>query len=339
MLRIFTLVLIWSFVFMPKSEAQELADQVRESFQGVESIHVKGAFCKVDIQPATGRTVELDGELRSVRRVDGLKIHYALKNGLLDVWIEQPARITGQLKGYLSFEVPPGISIKVENVSGEVKVLGVGGENTILETVSGGIVAENIPANLQAKSVSGSIKTNTVSGTLHARSVSGALNLVSVGGIADVSSVSGSIVVKSVMGDIKSGNTSGSTNISEVMGIADIKSVSGSVSVTGVKGDVAASTASGSIEVREIVGSLNLTSTSGGIKGSAVILTGNSNFKSSSGSVDISFGNDLSGMTFDLRASSGSVSVGDTRGANQLNVGNGPIVVRGTTTSGSQRYR
>ena len=85
-------------------------------------------------------------------------------------------------------------------------------------------------------------------------------------------------------------------------------------------------------------GKLDVETTSGSIRGESVSLDGDSFFESSSGSINIELDNDISSMSFDLKASSGGLRVGSNRSDDRLIIKRGGIQITGRSSSGSQSY-
>ncbi len=321
------------------ANSQDLADQVQESFTDINTVIVKGVFCDVEVSPGSNSTVTLDGEIRATRQYEDLRIKYTKTGNTLDVWIEKPRNIIGQVKGFINLTVPVATLLRVENVSGSVKVEGVGRDELILDAVSGSISVINIPCKASLKSVSGSIMASVVDGDLDVKTVSGSVNVSEIKGSAELNSVSGSVNARSIMKGVDASSVSGSVKIAEVYSDVIGKTVSGGISISDIKGALSANSTSGGITLTAVVGAVNASSTSGGIRGSSVMLTGSSSFKNTSGSVDITLENDPGTLSFDLRSGSGSLEAAGVRSSKRLVVGSGPVKVTGVTASGSQKYR
>lgn len=319
-------------------QSQDLIDQVHESFTGIESVTVKGIFCNVEVAPGSNGTVSLEGEIRATRRYEDLRIKYTQNGSLLEVWVEQPRNIVGQVKGYLNLTVPVSTLLKVQNVSGSVQVQGVGRELLNLESVSGSIAAADIPCGANLKTVSGSIKATVVDGDLIAKTVSGSLNVNDVKGSAELSSVSGGVTGRGILKSVNASSVSGSVNLSEVFSDVKGKSVSGGIFLTDIKGNISVNSTSGSVSLTNVVGELHATSISGAIRGSGIMLTGACSFKNTSGSINLDLDNDVETLSFDLSTGSGSLEAAGSRGTKHLVVGSGPVKVNGNTASGSQKY-
>jgi hypothetical protein len=68
------------------------------------------------------------------------------------------------------------------------------------------------------------------------------------------------------------------------------------------------------------------------------MLTDNSRFKASSGSVIIGLLNEENDLSFDLDAGSGGLYALGSNADDRLILKKGPILITGVTTSGNQRY-
>jgi len=383
-------IILWIFPSILKS--QYLFDAVNETFTEVNSIEVKGVFCKVEFIENQGSSVLLEGEILGSKRYEVPCIKYEQIGNLLKVWVEIPGNITGNLKGFLNFSIPKNVLIKVDNSSGNISVNGVGRETLMLNTASGSITISSIPCNANLRTASGSIIANLVSGDLDAKSASGSLKIVDIkgdtkvssasgsiscifiGGNLDASSASGSVKVENVKGSAKLSSSSGSINANLIFGDLNAKTTSGNLKVNDIKGlvkassssgtlkiqtvykDVTVNSTSGTIELKDIngvikadntsggiklenvFGDINASSVSGSIKGTAVMITGNSVFKTSSGGISVELLNAPNSLSFDLNSTSGNFEAGGTKGSKRLIITEGKIKITGTTTSGNQKY-
>ena len=90
-------------------------------------------------------------------------------------------------------------------------------------------------------------------------------------------------------------------------------------------------------------GALGIGTSFGNIVGKDITLVNNSEFKTSSGSINMEFKNEMKDLRFDLAASSGRMLVEKDNIKNisdhTLMVGNGKILVKGVTSFGNQNYR
>ena len=138
------------------------------------------------------------------------------------------------------------------------------------------------------------------------------------------------------------------------MKVVKVNNSSGSVSVTGLTckelnlevssgslqvKDVTAESSFGNIKITNSEGALDLAASSGSLRGTAVSITGDSSFQTSSGAIDFDFTNTISDFTFNLESSSGLITAGQTRAKGRVTTGSGTINIRGKSSSGSQSYR
>jgi DUF4097 and DUF4098 domain-containing protein YvlB len=337
-IKILCVGILMIFSFSPLL-AQELQDRVQEHFSGVETISVRGAFCKTEIVSGTIDEVLLEGEIRSVRRYQDLRIRYQQNGSLLDVWIEQPNNTSGQIKGLLVLSVPAQTKVQVSNLSGSIRVDGVGRGSTSLETISGDVVVNNHPDSLVVNTSSGNIQGDWISGGVLAQSVSGHITIRNVKGGCHLTSTSGQIRVLSAYNAVHLNGTSGKLSVEDVIGDVKANSVSGQVLVSGLKGSLMATSSSGSITVNRSVGMLDLTTISGSINGKELMITDHSMFKNASGHIEVMLNNDPESLRFDLSTLSGRLEVYGEQSEKQMQWGKGSVLVTGTSTSGNQRYQ
>jgi hypothetical protein len=134
-------------------------------------------------------------------------------------------------------------------------------------------------------------------------------------------------------------SSSGAMAIDRFDGTMSAKTSSGGIELREARGSFLLGTSSGSIRLEEISGMLGATTKAGSIKGSAIVLTANSSFETSSGSISLGLAMPPSSLSFDLSSISGSLKAADSRSRKSLVAGSGPILIRGKTSSGSQDYR
>lgn len=331
-------LLILAFSFAPLL-SQELSDRVVEIFNGVETVSVKGSFCKTEIVIGSDAEVILEGEIRSVRRYQDLRIRYAQTGSQLDIWIEHPRNTTGQIRGLLRLTVPAQTRVEVANLSGSISADGLGNNSTTLETLSGNVDVKNIMGPLKIKTTSGNINGALLGGNVSAQTVSGNISINDVQGQCALTSISGNVRATYVLNGAGLNTTSGNITLSDVVGDTEIRTVSGEIGVSRLKGNAVVTSSSGGIRVEEVVGLLDLTTISGAIKGQQVMLTGPSTFRNGAGNIDIMFANDAEALSFNLKTVSGHISVYGLMAEKQLIKGEGPFRITGATTSGNQNYR
>lgn len=319
-------------------KSQDLIDSINETFAGVNSICVKGVFCKVEFEDGGSATVHVEGEIRSTNRNKDSRIGYKQTGEHLDVWIDHPINLRGRTNGFLHFVAPKNVKIMVENVSGSVSVVGIGRETLSVDNVSGSINVKDIPCKAELKSVSGSIKANFIDGDLLAKTISGSINVVDVKGAAELKSVSGTASAQAVVDKLNISTISGSLNIGEVYSDIAAKSTSGRIELKDVKGNITVSAVSGSIKLTSTIGSIKASSGSGSINGSEVMVTDNSNFKTTSGSIDIALLNTPKSLSYELSSVSGRLEANGINGKGELDITEGSVKITGNSVSGSMKF-
>lgn len=316
-----------------------VVDQVEKSFSSITSLEVEGSFCSVVITPQDGHNINFKGEIKTTKQRDDLKIKYSVTNNILKVWIERPNSLMGSFNGLLEFKVPSTTNIHVDNSSGSVKVSGIGNAKVDLKASSGSVSATAIGSDLTCQTSSGSLTITDITGNLKSASSSGSQQIKNIGGNLETLASSGSIRIDGVGGTTKAESSSGSISVTNAKAGVKVAATSGGLKITGVNGDVKANTSSGSISLSQIKGALSLQTTSGSQSGSGIMLTGNSAFSSSSGSISMELLNDAASLSFNLEAGSGGLNAKGVKGSKNLVVEKGAIKITGQSSSGSQSYK
>lgn len=154
-----------------------------------------------------------------------------------------------------------------------------------------------------------------------------------------ISTTSGGAEISGCEGKLEVSATSGSVSIRRHDGSFELASTSGHIGLDSVKGSGVVKTTSGGATLDRVEGRLACQATSGSIDGRELELTGDSSFSTTSGSIDLGLQNTAKDLRFELSATSGALLAGDWRGSRLLGAGSGPILVAGSSTSGSQTYR
>jgi DUF4097 and DUF4098 domain-containing protein YvlB len=288
--------------------SQNIIDEKELTENGIQNLEVQGSFCQVNIQASNSNTLKFKGKITGNLSSGAYTIITSRVGNTLRVSIENNKTLkrvwNNELNGDLTFTVPANINCNVDNSSGSVWATGLNGGELEFSASSGSIKVESV----QSPNI---IKFNTSSGSQKIRGISG---------------------------NIVTNSSSGSQNISEIKGSVSAEASSGSIKLANINGDITASTSSGAIQIEGMNGKLNLSATSGSIVGNNVKLMQNANFNTSSGSISMRFLNSLDELGFDLSASSGGLSVGDSYGNKRLVLGRGQIKIIGRSSSGSQKY-
>ena len=121
----------------------------------------------------------------------------------------QGESFTVSANGDSNIHCPPGTSVTIKQVSGDLSVLGLGGPLAI-ESASGVVTLRDIGptilrqarGDLKVRGVTGDLKVESVSGDAQVRQVSGAVELKSVRGDLAARDLDGGAVVEHVSGDV-----------------------------------------------------------------------------------------------------------------------------------------
>lgn len=283
-------------------------DMVEESFSfsGIDKLTVEGSFFEVDITGSSTATIEAEFVVPARLRARGVNVLHETRGSELRVWVERKViSITVPPRGgpRMRFTVPVDTLVDVKNSSGSVAVEGIEADELNLEVSSGSLQIDNCRSNLSATSSSGKIRVEACTGD------------------KKLTASSGSITVLDSNGDIEADTSSGKHRYERI------------------EGSIAAHSSSGGIAIRDSEGKLDVKSNSGRLSGTGVAITGDSSFETSSGSIDFDFTNSGSDFTFELRSSSGTISAGGSRAKGTVITGNGKILIKGKSSSGSQSYK
>jgi len=334
----FYILLLSFFVNYQTAVSQDIQNSVNKTFKNITSLDVEGSFCEVKIKGENRDDVAFNGEIISSKNYD-IQIKYEVNGSTLKVWLKRPRSIRGKIKGKLYFKVPSNTNINVVNSSGGIDVENIGQSKVELIASSGSIHVRNIDTDISITSSSGSLYVKDVSGDVRLTSASGSINVSGINGDLYSVSSSGSQKIEGIKGNLKVTASSGSIILNMINGNINARTASGSILIDQANGNLTALSSSGGIKLDNISGALNLTSTSGSQRGSGIKITGDSSFKSSSGSVIMELLNDASELSFELYSSSGSLSAKGSRASHKLITGNGPIKIYGKTSSGSQNFK
>ncbi len=284
------------------SRSQNVLAQENFELDGIKEVRVNGSFCDVTIDGYNGQSLTFDGVITG-RSGKSYSIEYDRSGSYLKIWIETPISSWGSVNCDLKLKVPKDIDVTVDNSSGDVFISNLSGRSLEFEVSSGDLEVEDVNSDLSLRSSSGDID------------------------------------LRGLIGDLEIRSSSGSIRADRVEGNIEGRSSSGRINLNDIEGDIVAETTSGGISLDGVKGGLELESTSGSLEGEEIEITANSYFESSSGSIDMELTNDLETLSFDLKASSGSLRVGSKRAEDRyIDKRSGGLLIRGVSSSGSQRY-
>ncbi len=269
--------------------------------QDVSSVFIEGRFCNVNIK--YGTMVVFKGRIEGNGNPEDYDITSELRGS--DLYIEARKRTRGWDRisdAYMELTVPNEVTVFIETTSGDIRAIDLKGESFDFEATSGNIELYGIGGRIDAKSTSGNLEMRNINGQVYGKS------------------------------------TSGNHDYENIEGNLEAISSSGDIELSQYSGEIRAESTSGGIELERGTGALYLKSTSGDIEGYQLQVSGDSQFRASSGDIDIEMNNNLEEFSFDLQTSSGSLRVGSRTAEKNLYLRQGGFWIRGVTSSGDIRF-
>lgn len=303
MKRIFALIVL--SVACHSSFTQKILAEHHFEASDISEVSVEGAFCDVMVSRGTG--LVFDGVIKGSGN-PGDYLIASIRNGNTVLFkVERKEEVSWGWpdidEALITLTVPENVALKITNSSGDVKVTDLKGGSLVVSATSGDLLIRETEADCRLRTTSGDL------------------------------------IARSITGGIAAKSTSGDQEYFEINGDLQTESTSGNIEVSGMKGELRAYATSGDIGLAGIRGSLEVGTTSGDIECTDVRLTGSSRFKSTSGDIYCTLENELESISFDLRATSGSLRVGGSRAEDRLFTDGGDILVRGESSSGDQVFR
>lgn len=317
----YLLVLVGIFIMPFYSTAQTVYAEADTQFDGVKRIEIEGRFVDVNIIGTDEDEVDLKGIIRGkLRGGKDFEFKHKQNGSLLKIWIEAPRSIMGRFEANLTLKVPYSMDIDIRNSSGDVYIEEIAADKMKLVTTSGDIELKNIETQLTISATSGDLEIDYLKGAILSASTSGDQSLNHIRASISTRATSGDLIFSNVIGDLSTKTTSGDLKFENIDGRISNVSTSGDLTINKAKTV------------------LDLTVTSGDINGDGIELIGDSRFKSTSGDVSMDF-NNISTMSFDLKASSGDLRAGSRSADRKLYMKNGDVWIYGVSSSGNQNYR
>lgn len=266
---------------------------------GATALEIEAETFAVEIRATRGRHVEMEVE----NAPGSYTVYHSTDDGAVRVWVERTFSLFSRPhRGRLVFLVPADIDLSVDTSTGEVYATGLVGDAISVETSTGSILLEEFTAGATVRSTTGSIDIRRCAGTYSVRSTTG------------------SIAITSVEGDLQVSSSTGSQRYEEIVGDIDARSTTGR------------------IELSDTEGRLRLRTSTGRQVGTEVLLTGDSSFDSTTGSIEFDLVNDVDKLEFDLSSTTGSLRVGGDRSQRELFLSGTGFTVTGSTSTGSQHF-
>jgi hypothetical protein len=273
---------------------------VTKSFSGISKIEVSGGQLEVEYIGGSNSDVSVNAFLESTNADQDI-VFVTLGDVLkISHKVNGNNNWNNKTKGHIKIKGPVGMSLDMKGGSGSVYVENVSSEATNISIGSGNVSAKDIQGDVLANAGSGSIKMYGIQGNVRGNVGSGSANMEDIKGNINYSSGSGGISVEGVEGIVNVSLTSGNAKLENISQLGDLKVTSG-----------------------------NVTATNAGL-GAETRLSG------TSGNFKIQTSSNLKDFNYNLNASSGNVTVGNSRGGRNLNIDNGAVTeIRGSITSGN----
>jgi hypothetical protein len=306
-------------------------------FKNISLVKVKGYYAKVAIKQSSDEDVYLNGILKS-DKAEGYSISTKITNTALEVWVTYPQSGWSSHTGELQFSVPETVKIQVENTSGYCTASELNLQELKFATKSGKITAKQITGLLDLQSASANIHVDQVKGNVHLKTKSGQTYINEVQGEVAVYSTSGLININKIKGSIKTESTSGKQEMEDCDGDILVKSNSGAIKISMAKGTIQVMGSSGDVQLFQTTGILQINTSKGNQTGSRIVLSGNSSFTSTEGKIKMRFDMPKEALSYQLVSENNFLFALGKSKKKKLNIGNGSIVVTGSSTTGSQSY-
>ena len=260
--------------------------------------------------------ISLDGNKLAIKKTDNIASIFNFGSGFRTSYIEIYVPASFYENGDKNFDIST-ISGGISFQNGII----LNADELKLETTSGDIELSNLTSDsLNASSISGSISAASItSDRTHAQTASGDIHLQDIKGKIEASTISGSMDIIGGNDKINLGTTSGYINLTKADGIVTANSISGEVQITDSKGGA------------------NIVSVSGSVYYFCDALTEDSDFSTTSGSLNISIPEN-SDVDFDATTVSGYISTFfDDGDGDKLKkkIGDGSVKLKAETVSGS----
>jgi len=280
--------------------AQDVLVDVTKNYSNISRIEVEGGWLDVNYEGGSSSDVEVEAFLKSSD--DDQDIIFVTVGDVLKIQYKRERNSyswNNKNEGYINISGPDEIEIDVKNSSGTIAVSKVSSDHTKLSVSSGKVTAMDIGGDLTIKATSGNLKVSGVSG------------------------------------DVIAGVTSGNADIEDVGGSVDYKATSGSLAAKNVDGKLSVQLTSGNAKLENIGELGKLKFTSGNIRAENAGLGPDTSFSGTSGGFRVTTPTNLQDFNYNLRASSGRVSVGGTSTSKTLKIDNGASsTIEGNISSG-----
>jgi len=295
------LILLVASASQSFAQMRTLVD-VNRTFSGINKIEVSGGSLDIEYLGNSGNEVSVDAFLESTNHDQDI-VFVTMGNVLkISHKVNNTKSNWGNVrtKGYIKVRGPQSIELDMKGGSGSINVENVTGDITNLTVGSGSIKGSNINGNVLAKAGSGSIKLSQINGDVEGKIGSGSAEIKDVAGSLSYSSGSGGVKAYEIRGQVNISLTSGNAKLDNIAELGDLKLTSG-----------------------------NLDAKNAG-------LGPNTRINGTSGNFKIQTSSNIRDFNYSLSATSGNITVGNSRGGRNLSIDNGASnSIKGSITSGN----
>ncbi|MFW6312484.1 MAG: DUF4097 family beta strand repeat-containing protein [Spirochaetota bacterium] len=269
------------------------------TYGGIDTVEVDAGTFDVIVEATRGREVSMQIE----NYPDRFTVYHIVDGSTVRVRVEQTFSLfTPAHRGTLVFRVPASTDVDVETTTGNASLTGVS------------------RAAVRVSTTTGSIDLEEIGGSLFAQSTTGGIVILRSSGELEVGSTTGSLEIDGFEGTVTASSTTGRQYHKDIVGQIDARSTTGRV------------------ELRDVAARLRVRTSTGSQTGHGVLLSDDSSFEATTGSIDMDLENELDELEFDLTSTTGSLRVGDERSQRRLFFGGSGIAVNARTSTGSQRF-
>ncbi len=275
---------------------------VEKTFTGISRVEVSGGSLEIEYIGNQGKEISVSAFLESTYQDQD--ILFVTVGDVLKIShkVNNSNRSWGnqRTKGHIKIQGPAQMDLEMKGGSGSVRIENVANTHTNISVGSGSVHARNIKGNLTANAGSGSLKLYDVQGDVKGRVGSGSAVIEDIKGNLDYSSGSGGVTANRIAGVVNITVTSGNVKVADVAELGDLKVTSG-----------------------------NFNAQNAGLGPKTKISGTSGNFK-------IQTNSQINDFNYSLNATSGNVTVGNSRGGKNLQINNNSATnIRGSITSGN----
>ncbi len=322
---------ITSFVY-----GQEIAFQEEATFNQVSNIAIDADFCTVKIQGCDSSFVSYSGILKSDVKPEEYGIVTQLTDGELNIAVVRPESWTSHW-GEITLMVPNGSVLDIHTKSGKVDIDGLADCTVSIESNSGHVQVASASGTVIGNSPAGDFIVDDYKGTLEVNSKTGRVILRHVKGNVVAESDKGEFIIDHLSGILKTIGGSGVQDVENVEGDVSLKSSDGDIELSQVKGNIVTRSFAGNQKLFQTEGTYTVQSSSGTITGNKVVFIASSFFTSTEGAIKVQT-NTKKDLAFVLKSENSFLRAMGKSKKKSLKLGNGSILITGTSTTGSQAY-